>query len=388
MLSANNPFRDRTEKPAGRSDTCEKRDSKDIGWSRNPFLDPKARTGASTSINLPTVATRSSMNRERVSSERQARSSREAKPDKKSSAGSSRSTNQNTTASGSGPGKKENETEDRVLSLKEDKSTGKSKSSSGRRKHLDKIDLLDVSGFSTGGFHHDGPFDACNPSRNKNTKRAPVLAFAKDSTAMSLTGGAPNQPVYFGDHVNNAESFSDYAAAASPSKLRPSAGTRSTSFDPSVPVDPIHGNVSIGLGATTFLEGTPASYSAMMARTVSDTGSVDAAVERMRPRATSENVGSGQLARKKSVIQRIRGAYRERATDARTVGEGASPQQPLAQTFDNIANAKTANLSSTREESIDRGGEIRRADSSSPSVDSSGPSGLIRRVKSLRVGRK
>lgn len=43
--------------------------------------------------------------------------------------------------------------------------------------HVDVIDKLDYSGIGAATFHHDGPFDACAPSRNKNKTRAPMYAF-------------------------------------------------------------------------------------------------------------------------------------------------------------------------------------------------------------------
>lgn len=42
--------------------------------------------------------------------------------------------------------------------------------------HADVIDRLDFSGVGP-MFHHDGPFDACAPSRNKHRTRAPMLAW-------------------------------------------------------------------------------------------------------------------------------------------------------------------------------------------------------------------
>ncbi|KAH7345204.1 Pal1 cell morphology protein-domain-containing protein [Rhizoctonia solani] len=43
--------------------------------------------------------------------------------------------------------------------------------------HVDVIDKLDYSGIGAATFHHDGPFDACAPSRNKNKTKAPMYAF-------------------------------------------------------------------------------------------------------------------------------------------------------------------------------------------------------------------
>ncbi|KAK7676257.1 hypothetical protein QCA50_020798 [Cerrena zonata] len=61
-----------------------------------------------------------------------------------------------------------------------------------KAKNLDTIDKLDVTAFFGGGFHHDGPFDACTPHRNKNQKQAPVMAFPADGPNNSIKGLAPN----------------------------------------------------------------------------------------------------------------------------------------------------------------------------------------------------
>jgi len=48
--------------------------------------------------------------------------------------------------------------------------------------HADVIDRLDFSGVGP-MFHHDGPFDACAPSRNKNSTKAPMKAWGADYAA-------------------------------------------------------------------------------------------------------------------------------------------------------------------------------------------------------------
>ncbi|SCV17244.1 uncharacterized protein CGFF_05369 [Nakaseomyces glabratus] len=55
-------------------------------------------------------------------------------------------------------------------------------------KNVDTIDKLDVTGLFGGSFHHDGPFDAVTPHRNKNTKAAPVLAFPADGPNSTIGG--------------------------------------------------------------------------------------------------------------------------------------------------------------------------------------------------------
>ncbi|OSD03166.1 hypothetical protein PYCCODRAFT_1444569 [Trametes coccinea BRFM310] len=48
--------------------------------------------------------------------------------------------------------------------------------------HADVIDRLDFSGVGP-MFHHDGPFDACAPSRNRHRSKAPMLAWSAATEA-------------------------------------------------------------------------------------------------------------------------------------------------------------------------------------------------------------
>ncbi|TFK56989.1 hypothetical protein OE88DRAFT_1722041 [Heliocybe sulcata] len=64
-----------------------------------------------------------------------------------------------------------------------------SKASAGRTRtgkkgsaHADVIDRLDFSGVGQ-MFHHDGPFDACAPSRNRHRTKAPMLAWSQTPPA-------------------------------------------------------------------------------------------------------------------------------------------------------------------------------------------------------------
>src|SRR5208282_420571 len=106
-------------------------------------------------------------------------------------------------------------------------------------------------------FHHDGPFDACHPHRNKQPHKAPVAAFPADSLTNTLAGGLGEVPgldrdKYFG--LTPQEAFEDYGHIApvpqrrtsnpetSPvrsrqednesNKIRPTVGISSISFDP------------------------------------------------------------------------------------------------------------------------------------------------------------
>ncbi|KAJ5768205.1 hypothetical protein N7533_000788 [Penicillium manginii] len=167
---------------------------------------------------------------------------------------------------------------------------GKSRSSRKDRR-LDIIDKLDVTSiYGTGMFHHDGPFDACNPHRNRKGSRvAPMQAFPKNSTNMALGGSGPNNSNIDLNlfHGRMEEGYNDFASSG-----QQRSGTETVSFDPRSLVDPIHGSETAGLGTSTFLDGAPASRSAMARR-------------------QSENdqglAPGGGLGRKKSLAQRLRG---------------------------------------------------------------------------------
>lgn len=162
-----------------------------------------------------------------------------------------------------------------------------------KSKNLDTIDRLDVTGFFGGGkFHHDGPFDACTPQRNKDNKAAPVNAFPVDGPNNSIKGMAPTNSkaeqydMVFGidqtanddqQYPKNARSNSTSIPSASANARGYTNGTvvrRADSADldslaPAV-VQPglaqvdaastpkLHGDTTLGLGSTTFMDGTPA----------------------------------------------------------------------------------------------------------------------------------
>ena len=205
-------------------------------------------------------------------------------------------------------------------------------------KQLDVIDKLDVSSiYGTGReyksslapragrltvtvFHHDGPFDACRPHRNrKGSNRAPMQAFPKDSINNTLGGAGPvNSNLDLAQfHGRGVEGFTDfstsgkrnpavdtnsfepYAGAGAPNRPRPHGDRpgidRTSSFNPGARVDPVHGDESLGLGTSTFLDGAPAPRNVIQRR-----------------ESEGEQNNAGGLGRKKSLVQKIRGMNRER----------------------------------------------------------------------------
>ncbi|RXW13721.1 hypothetical protein EST38_g12142 [Candolleomyces aberdarensis] len=84
------------------------------------------------------------------------------------------------------------------------RSSGKSRSKKGSQ-HADVIDRLDFTGVGP-MFHHDGPFDACAPSRNKHKTQAPMHAWSPQPEELnqpSSTGGAYPSAYAYGAFSNN-----------------------------------------------------------------------------------------------------------------------------------------------------------------------------------------
>ncbi|KAI0201807.1 Pal1-domain-containing protein [Astrocystis sublimbata] len=180
----------------------------------------------------------------------------------------------------------------------------------GRPKKLDLIDQLDATSiYGTGLFHHDGPFDACNPSRNrKGSRRAPMQAFAKDS-ANNTIGGAgplnkrPDHKVFMGNDMHDPSG--PMYAGRDPHK--PKAHEMEL-FDPKQRFEFEYGEETLGLGSSTFLEGTPA------ART---------AIARNQEETAQQAVENG-LGRKKSVVSRFKSIKRGQSNyEGRVTSPGA-----------------------------------------------------------------
>ncbi|KAJ5153484.1 uncharacterized protein N7482_009962 [Penicillium canariense] len=278
---------------------------------------------------------------------------------------------------------------------------GKSRSSRKDRR-LDIIDKLDVTSiYGTGMFHHDGPFDACNPHRNrKGARTAPMQAFPKGSSNMALGGAGPNNSnidlnLFHGRMEEAHNDFSHTAVQRS--------GTETVSFDPGARIDPIHGVESMGLGTSTFLDGAPASRSAIARR-----------------QSENDDSGAGGLQRKKSLAQRLRG---KSGTGRPTLASPVQPtfaspsrapmgsshsassrnneRNPFFQDYDEEYDRKAARIQETRLEGS--GGRTRSSSSPKQSMSlerkspndrgydetklNAGGGGFLNRMKSLRKPR-
>jgi hypothetical protein len=283
---------------------------------------------------------------------------------------------------------------------------------------LDIIDKLDVTGiYGPSMIHHDGPYDAVRPHRNrKKDVQAPMQAFPANSANNVLGGSGPvNKNIDLDKfHGKGAEGYTDFGAPAAEFK-RPELDGRSVSFNPKDRADIIHGEESIGLGTSTFLEGAPASRTAIQ----------------RRESETHNASGDGGLGRKKSIAQRIRGISQPRrqfsAADARITSPEArygvrSPGSPKVMSAGGIgkANEKNPFFDDYDTAYENKGAAIKVAESEnkdgaikSPNSPTNGasrnhltraitadslegpppgepkqPSGFLNRVKSLKGGRR
>lgn len=275
---------------------------------------------------------------------------------------------------------------------------------------LDIIDQLDATSiYGTGLFHHDGPFDALNPHRNKKgSSRAPMQAFPKDSLNNVLGGSGPvnarpDHATFMGNSTE--EAFKEYAP---PLDKQGSSSRVMPVFDPTSRGSILHGDESLGLGTSTFLEGTPAAR---------------AVIQRREAEMAASQEENG-LQRKKSLAQRIRGINRDRRRDFEPSGRVTNPDGAGRSPTTHGANTSSSVQSSRSErnpffnEYGDKGGEdeltVRRPDlrtksptspmpplerkgtsdsigASSPPDDQTprqGAGGLLARVKSLKGGRR
>ncbi|KAK8070936.1 hypothetical protein PG997_011139 [Apiospora hydei] len=285
---------------------------------------------------------------------------------------------------------------------REKKEEGKEvKDPTKKPKRLDLIDQLDATSiYGTGLFHHDGPFDALNPHRNRGGRRAPMQAFPEGSLNNSLGGSGPlnarpDHATFMGHHDD--EAHKDYNFVGKDRSGYDVNGQRRGEpiiFDPSSRGSVLHGDESIGLGTSTFLEGTPAAR---------------AAIQR-REQEQQEAMEGGGLQRKKSLAQRIRGMNRPprdyngrftnpEATYGPRTGDSAGERNPFFDEFDKDSEritVKSKNAGPISPGSADGGrspgpyGLERRATSDSFNEAPAKPQGggFLGRMKSLKGGKR
>lgn len=156
----------------------------------------------------------------------------------------------------------------RTESSNSKKRKDKRKSQTLPPKNVDSIDKLDVTGLFGGSFHHDGPFDAVTPHRNKNNKAPPVLAFMADGPNSSIGGVNSKKSALDEVFGNDDADDEDDIYQINPNRIL----QRNVSVKDAIKTNIgeirhedakskaqlVHGHTTVGLGSTTFLDGAPA----------------------------------------------------------------------------------------------------------------------------------
>ncbi|KAI6162134.1 Pal1 cell morphology protein-domain-containing protein [Pisolithus thermaeus] len=98
--------------------------------------------------------------------------------------------------------------------------------------HADVIDRLDFTGVGP-MFHHDGPFDACAPSRNRHRTKAPMLAWSSNPAeeyALAPSAPYPSPDAYNGEAwgIHEPEPYEEFFAGGG--ATRRDGGTPSSSI--------------------------------------------------------------------------------------------------------------------------------------------------------------
>lgn len=269
-------------------------------------------------------------------------------------------------------------------------------------KNVDTIDKLDVTGLFGGSFHHDGPFDAVTPHRNRNAKAPPVMAFPADGPNNSI-GGPPTNNKSTMDEMFGRENLDDEDGLYSDIRRSGTVNGMTThqamkanykkSFTPKnnevgifdtigSGAEMVYGETTEGLGSSTFLDGAPA------------------------PRVITDNVG---VRRNKTFSQRsmpqrsgtIAGGdyrsqnYNRQAASSRedlSYNNNYNQQQsgyPNNDRFDNYRNHGNNSYNDVRRGQNEEEEESKDEFLSVPNTKKASKGNkLLRRVKSLRVGRK
>jgi hypothetical protein len=217
-----------------------------------------------------------------------------------------------------------------------------------------------------------------------------MQAFPKDSQNMSLGGSGPNNSKLNLDQIHGTghEAHIDYNKSGLGDGFgyehrRPNP-ERSASFNPLDRVEPVHGEESVGLGTSTFLEGTPASRAAIQRRATEEEFSAE----------------SSGVSRKKSIAQKIRGVRPSaRMTSPEPGTTSESNANPFFKDYDQEYEKKGAQIASAEEKQVRtrapssprRGLGLERkitAESADGGEDGKSGGGFLSRVKSLKGGHR
>jgi len=231
-------------------------------------------------------------------------------------------------------------------------------------------------------------------------------AFPADSANQSLTGFGPMPEK--GDHSKvytnrDAEAYNDFSMSAgrrgsSDDVLKRPGNLRAASFDPVARVEPVHGDETLGLGSSTFLDGAPASKKAIL--------------QQIEESQQAEALGDkGGLGRKKSLSHKIRGLSGSKGRYNPDIRRGSddgmpppdtrfSPTTPFAgprkrsennpffSDYDTAYDRKGESIGTDSGMGRDRAPSSPKRALAMPPLSSEGGGGLMKRVRSLSKSKK
>ncbi|KAG4306269.1 hypothetical protein PORY_000257 [Pneumocystis oryctolagi] len=272
------------------------------------------------------------------------------------------------------------------------KNTSKKKSSVDSRNmermsraHIDCIDLLDVTAvYGSGAFHHDGPFDACNPCRNKNSKKDPLFAFPKNSTSMSLRLDTESLefPIdkYFGHR--DVEAYNEFSPSAFYSRKKCSSdSSRDFSYETMKKAKLLRNSEMTGLG-TPLVKVNHSNQIVMQHTTSLSDEEKDEKENKFFGFQSHSNVNNTNTNCKFSFVQRIRGAKKGSQFDSLPTQALNNESLPK---ISNQLEEKKGSLSTKKiNNSVSQNNSLKISSNSSELSHSN--KGFFSRVRGLKVG--
>lgn len=245
-----------------------------------------------------------------------------------------------------------------------------------------------------------------------------MQAFPKDSLNNVIGGSGPlnarpNHATFMGNA--DEEAFKDYATGAKPGELGPGNSKGEIPvFDPTSRGMILHGDETLGLGTSTFLEGTPAARTAIQRREDERAAAgTDGGLQRKKSlaqrirninRGPRDYQGTGRITNPEAVYGNRRSPSDASNPTSRSMQTPGSERNPFFQEFDANKGEELISLRKTDSNgdpqspptSPRRGPGLERRATTDAAMGGSGDdgqqqkqgTGLLARVKSLKGGRR
>jgi hypothetical protein len=223
-----------------------------------------------------------------------------------------------------------------------------------------------------------------------------MQAFPKDSMNMSLGGSGPlnktpDHATFMGNH--DEEAFRDWANSRK--GRNGGSSTEVPIFDPIARGEVVHGDESVGLGTSTFLEGTPAARAA-----IAQQAQEEATLGLQRKKSLAQRIRPFKGSREYGNPNRMRSPDGVQSAGLQSGGSGSGEANPFFNEYskgeESISVRRDGALSPTSPPPPRRGSagvplERRVTTDATPTPDepaASKPTGFIGRMKSLKGPRR